>query len=201
MTTPLLTERPARKPRKSARSSVRRYRFTPEQFHQLGAAGFFEPDTRLELIQGEIYEMTPIGPEHGFSTDIISRRIFQLEKEGEYYTRFQNPLRLGNSEPIPDIAVVPGKPSDYKQQHPTTALLVIEIADTSLSHDRGRKLRLYAKHKIPEYWIINLKERVLEVYREPVRSRYPSKQILRLDDTIRPLFNPEVELTVRSLFE
>ncbi|MCS6919892.1 MAG: Uma2 family endonuclease [Fimbriimonadales bacterium] len=201
MATTLLAERPAQKPRQQARGTVRRYRFTPEQFHKLGEAGLFEPDTRLELIQGEIYEMTPIGPEHGFSADVVSRRILQIEKEGEYYTRFQNPLRLGNSEPIPDIAVVPGKPSDYKQQHPTTALLVIEIADTTLRHDRGRKLRLYARHNIPEYWILNLKERVLEVYREPARGRYQNKQVLGLDDAIRPLFNPAVELPVRSLFE
>lgn len=190
-----------RKPAKSARDTVRRHRFTLEQFYRLGELGFLDDDNRYELIEGEIYEMPPIGPEHGGTFEIARRRIEKLEDPKAYHARVQNALRLGNSEPIPDIAIVSGKPEEYLQQHPTTALLVIEIADTSLSHDRGRKLRLYARHNIPEYWIINLKERVLEVYREPVRSRYQSKQVLGLDDTVRPLFNPEVELSVRSLFE
>lgn len=192
------------RPKKSAklvRDTVQRHRFTLEQFHRLGELGFLDDDNRYELIEGEIYKMPPIGPEHGGTFEIARRRIEKLEDPEVYHARVQNALRLGNSEPIPDIAIVSGKPEEYLQQHPTTALLVIEIADTSLSHDRGRKLRLYAKHNIPEYWIINLKERVLEVYREPVRSRYQSKQILGLDDTVRPLFNPEVELSVRSLFE
>lgn len=200
MTTTLFAERTARKPRKQARDTVRRYRFTPEQFHKMGEIGILDWDKRHELIEGEIFEMT-IGPEHGGTLEVARRRVEKLENPEIYHTRIQNALRLGDSEPVPDIAVVLGKPNDYLQQHPTTALLVIEIADATLRHDRGRKLRLYAKHNIPEYWILNLQERVLEVYREPARSRYQSKQILKLDDTIRPLFSPEVELSVRSLFE
>lgn len=195
-----LTERPARKPRKPARSSVRRHRFTPEQFHQLYEAGLLDPDKRYELIEGEIYEMT-VGPEHGFGVDKLQELFLEARKPGEYYFRIQGALLLGDSQPAPDIAVIPGTPDDYQQQHPTTALLVVEIADSSLRHDRGPKLKLYAEHNIPEYWIVNLQARTLEVYREPEGSRYQSKQVLGLDDTVRPLFNPEVELSVRSLFE
>ncbi|MCS7300287.1 MAG: Uma2 family endonuclease, partial [Fimbriimonadales bacterium] len=174
MSATVLTKRAARKPRKQARDAVRLYRFTPAQFYQLYEAGLLDPNKRYELIEGAIYEMT-IGPEHGFGVDNLQELLLQARKPGEYYFRIQGALQLGDSQPTPDIAVIPGKPDDYRQQHPTTALLVIEVADTSLSHDRGRKLRLYAKHGIPEYWIVNLKQRVLEVYREPERNTYKSK--------------------------
>lgn len=197
MAASLLTKRPARR---RTRDGVRRYRFTPELLYKMNAAGLLNPDKRYELIQGEIYEMT-VGPEHAFCVDNLQERLLEARKPGEYYFRVQGALRLGDDQPAPDIAVIPGKPSDYREQHPTTALLVIEIADTSLHHDRGRKLRLYAQHRIPEYWIVNLKERTLEVYREPERTRYKSKQVLSLSETVRPLFDPDWELSVRSLLE
>ncbi|MDW8106761.1 MAG: Uma2 family endonuclease, partial [Armatimonadota bacterium] len=137
----------------------------------------------------------------GFGTEVLIRRLLPLEKPGIYCFRFQNALRLGDSLPVPDLAVVPGKPSDYQAQHPTTALLVVEVADTTLPYDRGRKLRLYARHGIPEYWIVNLRERVLEVYREPERARYKVKLVLGLEETIRPLFDPALVVSVRTLFE
>lgn len=199
MITSPLAERPARKPRKSARSSVRRYRFTPEQFYQLYEAGLLDPDKRYELIEGEIYEMT-VGPEHGFGVDKLQELFLEARKPGEYYFRVQGALLLGDSQPAPDIAVIPGTPDDYQQQHPTTALLVVEIADSSLRHDRGPKLKLYAEHNIPEYWIVNLQDRVLEVYREPEGGVYKHRQILGADNAIRPLFNPDFEIPVRKLF-
>lgn len=120
---------------------MRRYRFTPEQFYKLYEAGLLDPDQRYELIQGEVYEMT-VGPEHGFSVDNLQELFLAARKPGEYCFRVQGALQLGDSHPAPDIAVIPGKPDDYWQHHPTTALLIVEIADTSLSHDCGRKLRL-----------------------------------------------------------
>ncbi|CUU34884.1 Endonuclease, Uma2 family (restriction endonuclease fold) [Armatimonadetes bacterium DC] len=188
--------------------AVRRYRFTPEQFEQLGALGLFQ-NQRVELIEGEIVQMPPVGPEHGSTVDQTMLSLGRRLSGKSYYVRVQNPLRLGGSEPYPDIAIVPGKPSDYRQQHPTTALLVIEIADTSLEYDRTEKMSLYASAGIPEYWIVNLVERCLEVYREPVSSvegtafnaRYRALRYYSLDEVVRPLFEPTLEIPVKALFE
>ncbi|MCX7993421.1 MAG: Uma2 family endonuclease [Fimbriimonadales bacterium] len=177
-----------------------RLRFTPEQFHQLGAMGLLDPERRYELIEGDIYEMTPVGPEHGYTVDIATQTLAPRSKPGEYYVRIQNPLRLGESEPVPDISVVPGKPEDYAHALPTTALLIIEIADTSLERDRTTKLALYARCQIPEYWIVNLSERVVEVYREPQGEEYRSLRRYTLEETITPLFDPEWRVQAGSLF-
>jgi len=189
-------------------TGVARHKFTPEEFHRLGELGFFR-DQRVELIGGEIVQMVPIGPEHGSTVDQSALSVGRRLPAKGFYIRVQNPLRLGESEPIPDIAIVPGKPSDYRQQHPTTALLVIEIADTSLEYDRTEKMSLYASAGIPEYWIVNLSERCLEVYREPgspaegtpFNARYKSLRYYSLDEAVCPLFDPSIEIPVRVLFE
>ncbi len=198
----------ALQPAEAVSLGVQRYRFTPEQFEQLGALELFR-DQRVELIGGEIVQMAPAGPEHGSTVDQAMLSIGQRLPRKPYYMRVQNPLRLGGSEPFPDIAIVPGKPSDYRQQHPTTALLVIEIADTSLEYDRTEKMSLYASAGIPEYWIVNLVERCLEVYREPVspaegtafNARYRWLRYYGLEEVVCPLFEPTLEIPVRTLFE
>ncbi|MDW8107392.1 MAG: Uma2 family endonuclease [Armatimonadota bacterium] len=179
----------------------RRYRFTPEQFHLLGKLGIFHDNTRYELIEGDIYQMPPIGPEHGNTVDLISHLFIRQEQPEQYFVRVQNALRLGGSEPLPDIAIVRGKPGDYGQQHPTHALLIVEVADTSLEYDRTEKRRLYAKHGIPEYWIVNLQDRILEVYREPVGEDYTVQLRYTLGETVAPLFKADWQIPVRSLFE
>jgi Uma2 family endonuclease len=189
-------------------TGAKRYRFTPELFEQLGELGLFR-DQRVELIGGEIVQMAPVGPEHGSTVDQTMLSFGQRLPAKNYYLRIQNPLRLGDSEPFPDIAIVPGKPSDYRQHHPTTALLVIEIADTSLEYDRTEKMSLYASAGIPEYWIVNLVERCLEVYREPVspaegtafNARYKWLRYYSLEETVEPLFEPGLVIPVRALFE
>lgn len=177
-----------------------RYKFTPEQFHRLGELGLFDDDNRYELLEGEIYAMPPIGPEHSGTVEVSARVFFRLEKPGQFHTRIQNPLRLGDSEPIPDLAVVPGDPKDYLQNHPTSALLIIEVSKTTLEFDREKKLPLYARAGVPECWILNLQERMLEVYREPSGTRYKAVRYYTPDETIRPLFASELEIPVASFF-
>jgi Uma2 family endonuclease len=109
-----------------------------------------------------------------------------------------------DSEPEPDLAVVQGIPDDYSDHHPASALLVIEVADSSLSLDRDRKRSLYARVGIPEYWIVNLTERCLEVYREPVSAagqpaRYRTSQRLAATDRITPLARPGAWVSVADL--
>lgn len=175
-----------------------RRKFTREEFRWLVQQGFFREE-RVELVDGEIVCMPPTGPEHSSANDRVSAALILLLVDKPYYVRGQNPLALGEHEPVPDIAVVPGGPDDYRQEHPTTALLVIEIADTSLEYDRTVKRSLYASAGIPEYWIVNLVERRLEVYREPSGAVYKSLRLYHPGESVSPLFAPEVSLPVEQL--
>lgn len=94
-----------------------------------------------------------------------------------------------------------GKPGDYGVQHPTHALLIVENADTTVEYDRNLKRRLYAQHGVPEYWIMNLQERVLEVYREPSGEDYTAQLRYTLEETVSPLFDPQWQIPVRALLE
>jgi len=183
-----------------------RRRFTLQEYHRLVEQGFFGDD-RVELIDGEIVRMAPTGPEHSISTDRIGARLVMLLAGKPFYVRIQNPLAIGDHEPVPDVAVVSGSPEDYRQAHPSTALLVIEVADTSLEYDRTVKASLYASAGIPEYWVVNLVERRLEVYREPAspapetpfNALYRSLRIYHREESISPLFAPEVSVRVEDL--
>jgi Uma2 family endonuclease len=149
--------KPRKRPRRKQHASqagVQRYRFTPDQFEHLARLGLFD-HLRVELIGGEIVQMPPVGPEHSVGKTYTAS-AWQRRKQPKWHVRVDDPLRIGDSEPVPDVVIVPGKPSDYRAQHPTTALLVIEIADTSLEYDRTEKMSLYAAAGIPEYWIVNL---------------------------------------------
>ncbi len=179
--------------------ALQRVRFTPEMFYQLGALGVLDERQRYELIEGDIYPMPPESPEHAAIGADIAHQWTQRGATA-WHIRAEKPLRIGESELIPDIAVVQGRPRDYLSSHPTSALLVIEIASTSLPRDRTLKLRLYAQANIPEYWIVNLAERRLEVYREPAHAHYKSLRYYTLDETICPLFEPEWQIPVRELF-
>lgn len=144
-----------------------RKRWTRGEYEQLAKLGIFHPDERLELIEGEIFELTPQGSGHATAVVLTSEAIRE-RLEPDYIVRVQLPLALDDfSEPEPDIAVVPGAARDYRDAHPTMAALVIEIADTTLDYDRHTKAPLYARAGIPEYWIVNLADRQLEVYRNP----------------------------------
>jgi Uma2 family endonuclease len=199
MTAPaVLTEQNLQEPA-AEHPSLQRLRFTPEMFHKLGELGFFDDNQKYELMEGDIYAMPPEGPEHaGVGSEIAYR--FILKGATSWHARIEKPLRLGDSELVPDIAIVPGRPRDYLSQHPTSALLVIEIANSSLPRDRLRKLPLYARAGVPEYWIVNLLERRLEVYREPAGDAYKSTRYYTLDETISPLFEPEWAIPVAELF-
>jgi len=201
------TRRRARRAPHAPPAGVQRYRFTPDQFEQLGRLGLFD-HLRVELIGGEIVQMPPIGPEHSVGKTYTAS-AWQRRKQPKWHVRVDDPLRIGDSEPVPDVAIVPGKPSDYRAHHPTTALLVIEIADTSLEYDRTEKMSLYAAAGILEYWIVNLVERCVEVYREPAspaagtafNARYRALRYYGLDETVQPLFEPTLAIPVRALFE
>src|SRR5690348_15524163 len=141
--------------------------WTREEYERAASLGLFGPEERLELIEGEIVtKMTPQNSRH-MSGIRLAEEALRLAFPSGYDVRVQGPLALGGrNEPEPDIAVVVGSMRDYFGAHPTTAVLVVEVSDTSLAYDRTTKTGIYARAGIAEYWIINLVDRVLEVHRQ-----------------------------------
>lgn len=174
-------------------------RFTREEYEDLVKQGFFHPDERVELVDGYIYEMTPQDSWHASGVQALQEVLIPLFKKG-YSVRIQMPLALGfDSEPEPDMAVVRGHWREYRDAHPTTAVLVVEVAGASLIHDRDRKGPLYARAGIPEYWLLNRREACLEVLRDPRDGEYRSRMVLRAGDTISTLTRPGVSIPVSDL--
>jgi Uma2 family endonuclease len=184
-------------------SEPRPRKWTRKDYHTMADVGLFDGQ-RVELVEGEVVEMSPQSPEHYGSIERIAsliRKVFG----SSYWVRTQGPLILpNNSEPEPDISVVTGGMNDY-DDHPRGAVLVIEISGTTLRHDRERKKPLYARAGIEEYWIVNLFEQQLEVYRQPRRigSRgwnYESQTNYRRGDSVSPLALPKARIAVSDLF-
>jgi Uma2 family endonuclease len=168
-------------------------------YERLVASGVFGPDDRVELLEGEIIEMTPEKSRHAATVDLVLealRRAF-----GASHTiRVQHPLAVsGTSEPQPDLAVVPGSARDYMDQHPVSAALVVEVSDTSLDYDRTKKALVYAQAGIADYWIVNLVEGVVEVHREPGAEGYGTTERLESGETVSPLAASGAAIAVGDL--
>ena len=150
-------------------------------------AGILRPDERVELIEGEIITMTPQRSRHAAVISKVEAALRQAFGPN-CFIRIQMPLALTeHSEPEPDLAVVGGVPDDYIEDHPSTAFLIVEVADTTVSYDQNRKAILYATHGIPEYWIVNLPDSCIHIYREPKNKRYQFQQIFRGSERLAPL--------------
>lgn len=159
-------------------------RLSVDDYHRMIAAGVFEENERIELLEGVIVEMSPQKPAHA---EVISRLCDPrfVTPGPDVVVRAQLPLTLGQgSEPEPDVAVVARRPEGYGRSHPTTALLLFEVARESLPKDRVVKSAVYARAGIPEYVIVNLDEECLEVQRDPdpEAGQYRSRQIVRAGD-------------------
>lgn len=180
-------------------SAVGIHRWTSEDYERAAAAGCFGPEGRVELIEGVVYDMSPQNSRHSAVVRLVEKALGRAFGTG-WDVRGQMPLALEvDSEPEPDVAVVVGSPRDYLDAHPTTAALIVEVADASLGHDRKRKAPLYARAGIPEYWIVDLTEGALEVYREPSPEGYRVKTVLHAGETVSPLALPEGSLAVLDL--
>jgi Uma2 family endonuclease len=184
----------------------RPFRWTVEKYDRLARGGFFD-GRRVELIEGRIIEMPPQTEPHVLGVTLARQAAAKAFGDG-YYVRPPAPIRQGErSKPEPDVAVVLGNPRDYAQRdNPPGALLVIEISDSSLRYDRGKKASLYAKHGIADYWIVNLVDRQLEVHRDPVADRahphgcrYANIQILKAPASIAPLAAAQAAISVADL--
>ncbi len=174
-------------------------RWSRAEYHNMAAKRIFPPDARLQLIFGNIIEMSPQKSYHATAVTLAEEGLRSLLTK-KYFIRVQLPLALNSdSEPEPDIAVVAGKPRDYRDKHPETAVLIVEVSDATLPLDRSHKKKLYASAKIPEYWILNLKNQSLEVYRQPVKKKYEFQEVFFAEDKISPLFCPEGSVVVADM--
>jgi Uma2 family endonuclease len=173
--------------------------WTRAEYERIVDAGGFDPEARLELIDGEIVDMSPQNSRHASAADKVEEALRACFRTG-FYVRAQKPLALGAySEPEPDVAVVPGRPGDYVRSHPGTAVLIVEVSDSSLAIDRGRKCALYARNGIPEYWVLNLPDHRLEVHRQPDGEAYATRLVLDAEQRVCPLAAPGCEIRVADL--
>ena len=160
-------------------------RWTREEYYRMAEAGLFD-GRRVELVRGEVIEMTPQKSRHATGITLAYTAL-SAAFGGEYNVRIQLPLILGqDSDPEPDAAIVRGTARDYVDAHPQTATLVVEVADSSLEYDRTTKCALYAESGIPEYWIVNLVDRQLEVYRKPEGGAYSERLVLGPSESVEP---------------
>jgi Uma2 family endonuclease len=176
-------------------------------YHRMGDAGIIAPDERVELIDGEIIEMAPIGSGHAGATKWLNRafgRAIVQHQDGPEpmaIISIQDPLVLGTlSEPEPDVMLLRPKPDLYRDAHPTAddVLLLVEVADSSLSYDRETKLPLYAGHGIAEVWIVDLIGHAVDVYREPTDGAYAVRNRVT-EGQLCPLLLPEIVIEVGEL--
>ena len=166
------------------------------EFNQLAAMGMFE-DERVELLRGSIVVMTPIDPPHAHGVMWLNRPLTLALGERAMVT-CQSPLAISDeSQPQPDIAVLPFK--SYATEHPTWAHLLVEVAGSSLRKDRRVKRSIYAEGNVPEYWIVNLVDQVVEVYRRPVDGEYTIEERVGAGGTLHPQEFPDVAIAVDAL--
>lgn len=175
-------------------------KWTRTEYDHIIDVGGFPPGKRLQLINGDIIEMSPQSSLHSTAIQLITESLRAAFPPNEYSVRVQLPLCLGtDSEPEPDLAVVRGTARDYRDAHPSSALLVVEVADLTLAFDRGKKKALYAETNVPEYWVLNLMDGWLELFREPAKGVYRYSGVLRPSDIISPLTAPTEQIRVADL--
>lgn len=180
-------------------SAPKQHQWTRAEYDRIIATGGFDSECRLELIDGEIIEMPPQRSRHATAIQLAEQALHAAFPRG-FAVRAQLPLALDDlSEPEPDLAVVSGNPRDYRDAHPTAALLILEIAESSLDFDRGRKLRLYARSRIADYWVLDLMGETLEVYRQPTGDCYSHAAVLKRDQRIAPLAAPAHAIAIADL--
>jgi Uma2 family endonuclease len=179
-----------------------RLRISVDRYQKMVAVGVLTKYDRVELIEGEILEMAPIGVAHAEVCDRLNRLLVMATGDCAI-VRVGGPVDLGGySEPQPDLLVLknPG-PEGYRQAHPEAAdvLLLIEVSDSSLAFDRGAKRDLYARYAVPEYWVVDIGGQRLIAYLDPVAGSYQRTVEFRAGDTVCPQAIPHVRIVVASL--
>jgi Uma2 family endonuclease len=182
--------------------TIARRRFTVADYHKMAETGILAYKERVELIDGEIVEMTPIGRRHMACVDRLNR-FFVRALGDEAIVRVQGSLRLGeHSEPEPDLAILRPRADFYADSDagPADTLLIVEVADTSEHYDRLVKVPLYARAGIPEVWLVDLNAATVTVYRQPAAGGYAEAIVAAATDELRPLAFSDFTLSVASIF-
>ena len=182
----------------------RRLRWTADQYYRLADLGFFR-NRRVELIEGDVIEMSAVNPPHSIGVDLLGDALRAAFGPG-HRVRIQQPIDVGRrTQPEPDAAVVVGQARDFVD-HPRNALLVVEVSDTTLRYDRRVKAHLFAQAGILDYWIVNLIDRQLEIHRNPEpdptrkgRFHYASVTIVPATGTVSPLAAPGAVIAIADL--
>jgi len=185
---------------------LRTRRWTRAEYDRLIDVGVFLPDERLELLGGELVVSQPQGSAHYTAIGLVEDALRVALQPG-WLVRSQGPIELDDeSEPEPDVAVTPGDRRSYSRRHPSRPVLVVEVAESSLAFDREHKGGLYARAGLDDYWIVNLVDRVLEIYRRPEPDpsapfgwRYASKEVLSAGSSVELLAVPGARILVSDL--
>lgn len=180
----------------------KRHLVTAQEYLRMGETGVFAPDARLELIEGEIFEMAPIDPPHAGAVITLTRLLIQRAGE-QAAVSVQNPVIASElSVPQPDFALLKPRRDNYSTAHPRRGdiLLAIEVADTTLATDLGIKAPLYARGGIPEFWVVDVNEKVVHVFREPGAQGYRTSFIAAGGDELAAVELPQVRLRVAEIF-
>lgn len=177
--------------------------WSAEEYHQMAEAGILNDDDRLELIEGEIIRMSPVGVKHlgcvNQFSNLLSHYLF-----GRAVISIQNPIRLNDlSEPEPDVVVLSFREDGYTARMPTAedVLLLIEVSDSTLAYDRVVKRPLYARSGIPEYWLANLIDNSIEVYRKPEGDRYTESFVVYITEEISAVAFPKATFRVKDFIK
>jgi Uma2 family endonuclease len=177
--------------------------FTREEYHRMAETGILKPTDRVELIRGEIVQMSPPGRRHVAFVNNLNQRLV-LRLAGRAIVSVQNPVAVSDdSEPQPDLAVLRTRVIPYKDAEITTedVGLLIEVADSSLAYDRSTKLRLYAEAGVPEYWVVDVTAEAVEVYRAPGPDGYGEvRRVVGAAAAVSPLGLPDVSLALAEIF-
>lgn len=172
--------------------------FTVDEYHRMAKAGVFRDDERVELLDGEIVPMNAIGSPHAWCVTRLTEELVPLI--GTLRVSVQNPVDLNrHAEPEPDFAVFRRDVPQNRHPRSTDILLIVEVADSSITKDRGQKRSMYARARVQDYWIVDLKGDRIEVYREPGARGYRSTTLLGRGDTISPLCAPDLVIDVATV--
>lgn len=199
-----IPEPPARQPSDNPSEQAQRtpYRFSVDEYEQMGAAGILV-DKKVELLYGEIVSMTPPNPLHAFVVDQLMYWSIENTVNKNIWVRIQNSLGIPefDSMPEPDVAWMVKR--NYRKQHPQPddVQLLIEVSDSSIRTDRSVKGKLYAQSGVQDYWIVNLQDLCVEVYRDPKDERYQQHQTFQIGQSVSPLAVPECRLDVSTLMQ
>lgn len=186
---------------KAVVSAPEKRKFTVAEYYRMAEVGILRPDERVELIEGEIIVMAPIGPGHSGEVNRLTHRFSHPDND-RFIVHVKNPVQLGDgSELEPDVALLRYRDDYYGTAHPTPAdvLLVIEVAYSSLEYDREVKAHLYGRAGVPETWVKNLPEDCIERFTEPGPEGYAQHTVHRRGETLTPVSLPDLELPVDIL--